>query len=141
MTCEWEQYKNSTKEEMKAAYSKIAFDHATNPRNLGDMENADGFARMTGPCGDTMQIWLKVNDGIIADAAFMTDGCGNAIASCSMVTELAKEKSLHEGQRITPRDVLAALGGLPEESEHCALLAANTLGAAITYCLIMKREP
>jgi nitrogen fixation NifU-like protein len=138
MTCEWEQYKNSTKEEMKTVYSKIAFDHATNPRNLGDMENADGFARVTGPCGDTMQIWLKVKDEIIADAAFMTDGCGNAIASCSIVTEIAKEKSVVESKRIGQQDILDALGGLPEEGEHCALLAANTLKAAIDDYL--KRE-
>ena len=65
MTCEWEQYKNSTKEEMKRVYSKIAFDYATNPRNLGDMEDADGFSRVTGPCGDTIEVWLKVNDNTI----------------------------------------------------------------------------
>ena len=141
MTCKWEHYKNSTKEEMKAVYSKIAFDHATNPRNLGDMENADGFAMVTGPCGDTMQIWLKVNDGIIADAAFMTDGCGNAIASCSMVTEMCKGKIVSEAQKLGQQDVLAALDGLPEEGEHCALLAADTLKEAIKDYLTMERKP
>jgi len=114
MTCEWEQYRDSTKEEREAVYSKIAFEYATNPKNLGDMENADGFACVTGPCGDTMQIWLKINDGSIADAAFKTNGCGNAIASCSMVTEMC-----------------TALDGLPKEGSHCALLAENTLKAAI----------
>ena len=131
MTCEWEQYKNSTKGEMKEVYSKIAFDYATNPRNLGDMENADGFACVTGPCGDTMQIWLKINDGSIADAAFKTDGCGNAIASCSMVTEMCKGKIISEAQKIGQQDILAALDGLPEEGKHCALLAENVLKAAI----------
>ena len=122
-------------------YSETTIDHAMNPRNVGDMEDADGFARMTGPCGDTMEIWIRIMNDIVTGATFMTDGCGPSIASGSMVTEMAKGKSIHEGQRITPRDVLAALGGLPEESEHCALLAANTIRAAITYCLVMKREP
>jgi len=141
MTCEWEQYKNSTKEDMKEVYSEIAFDYATNPRNLGDMEDADGFAKITGPCGDTMQIWLKINDGIITGAAFTTDGCGNAIASCSMVTELAKGKSVFESKKIGDQDILSALGGLPEEGEHCALLASNTLKAAIRDYLALQKEP
>ena len=125
----------------RKVYSDTVIDHAMNPRNVGNMQGADGFARMTGPCGDTMEIWLKVKNGTIANATFMTDGCGTSIASGSIATELAKGKSLQEGLKITPRDVLAALGGLPEESEHCALLAANTLRAVITYCLVMKREP
>jgi len=141
MTCEWEQYKDSTEEEMKAVYSKIAFDYATNPRNLGDMEDADGFGRLTGPCGDTMQIWLKVNGEIIADAAFKTDGCGNAIASCSMVTEMCKGKAVIDAQKIGQQDILAALGGLPEEGEHCALLAADTLKKAIKDYLMVERKP
>ena len=131
MTCEWEQYRDSTKEERETVYSKIALEYATNPRNLGDMENADGFACVTGPCGDTMQIWLKINDGSIADAAFKTDGCGNAIASCSMVTEMCKGKIISEAQKIGQQDILAALDGLPEEGKHCALLAENVLKAAI----------
>lgn len=125
----------------RKVYSDTVIDHAMNPRNVGNMQGADGFARMTGPCGDTMEIWLKVKNGTIANATFMTDGCGTSIASGSIATELAKGKSLQEGLKITPHDVLAALGGLPEESEHCALLAANTLRAVITYCLVMKREP
>ena len=112
-------------------YSEAVIDHAMNPRNLGYMENADGFARITGPCGDTMQIWLKINDGSIADSAFKTDGCGNAIASCSMVTEMCKGKIISEAQKIGQQDILAALDGLPEEGTHCAFLAENTLKAAI----------
>ena len=131
MTCEWEQYRDSTKEEREAVYFKTAFEYATNPRNLGDMENADGFACVTGPCGDTMQIWLKINGGSIADSAFKTDGCGNAIASCSMVTEMCKGEMISEAQKIGQQDILAALDGLPEEGTHCAFLAENTLKAAI----------
>jgi len=126
-----EQHEESTVEETKAHYSRVAFDHATNPRNMGDMESADGFARMTGQCGDTMQIWLKIDSGVVIDATFTTDGCHNAIASCSMVTELAKGKSIVESKNIEQQDILDALGGLPEEGEHCAILAAKTLKAAI----------
>ena len=130
MTCEWEQYRKSTKEEKETAYSKTAFEYATNPKNLGEIENADGFASVTGPCGDTMQIWLKMNNGSII-ASFKTDGCGNAIASCGMATEMCKGKIISEAQKIEQKDILVALDGLPEEGEHCALLAANTLKAAI----------
>jgi len=112
-----------------------------NPRNLGDMDDADGFAKVTGPCGDTMELWLKVKNGTIAHATFMTDGCGTSIASGSMVTEIAKGKSVSEARKISQQDVLSALGGLPEESEHCALLAANTLKEAMRDYIAMKKEP
>jgi nitrogen fixation NifU-like protein len=122
-------------------YSETAIDHSMNPRNVGDMEGADGFAKVTGSCGDTMEIWLRVNNGTITGATFMTDGCGTSIASGSMVTELAKRRTIPEAQRISQQDVLNALDGLPEESEHCALLAANTLKAAIRDYLAVKKEP
>jgi len=141
MTSSWEQFEELVKAEMRKVYSETAIDHAMNPRNVGDMEDADGFARVTGPCGDTMEIWLKVKNGTIANATFMTDGCGTSIASGSIVTELAKGKSVSEAQRISQQDVLNALGGLPEESEHCALLAANTLREAIKDYLAMTKEP
>ena len=122
-------------------YSKTVIDHAMNPRNLGEMQDADGFAKVAGSCGDTMEIWLKVMDGIITQTAFYTDGCGTSIASGSMVTEMAKGKSLTEAQKIGQQNVLDALGGLPDESEHCALLAANTLREALRDYIAMKREP
>ena len=122
-------------------YSKTVIDHAMNPRNLGEMADADGFAWVTGPCGDTMEIWLKVMDGIIIQASFYTDGCGTSIASGSMVTEMAKGKSITEAQKISQQNVLDALGGLPDESEHCALLAANTLSEAVRNYIVMEREP
>jgi len=122
-------------------YSETAIDHSMNPRNVGDMEDADGFAEVTGSCGDTMEIWLRVNNSTITGATFMTDGCGTSIASGSMVTELAKRRTIPEAQRISQQDILNALEGLPEESEHCALLAANALKAAIRDYLAMKKEP
>ena len=125
----------------RKVYSETVIDHSMNPRNVGNLEDADGFARVAGSCGDTMEICLKVMDGIITQATFFTDGCGTSIASGSMVTELARGKNISEAQRISEQDVLAALGGLPDESEHCALLAANTLKAAIRDYVAMKREP
>jgi nitrogen fixation NifU-like protein len=128
-------------EEMKKVYSEKTIDHFLNPRNLGEIPAFDGFGRVTGPCGDTMEIYLKVRDGKVSNASFWTDGCGTSIASGSMVTEMAKRMNIGEAQRISQHDVLAALDGLPEESEHCALLAANTLKEAIKDYLAFKKEP
>lgn len=122
-------------------YSEAVIDHAMNPRNLGTMQDADGFASVTGPCGDTMEVWLKINDNTITNINFMTDGCGTSIASGSMMAELAKDKSIGEATRISQQDILNALGGLPEESEHCALLSVNTLTTAIKDYLAMQKEP
>ncbi len=141
MTSAWEQFEELIKAEMRKIYSETAIDHSMNPRNIGGIEDADGFAKVTGSCGDTMELWLKVKNGTVADASFMTDGCGTSIASGSMVTEMAKGKSISELRKISQQDVLSALGGLPDESEHCALLAANTLKEAIRDYLAMKKEP
>ncbi len=141
MTTAWEKFEGLMKAEMRKIYSETAIDHSMNPRNVGDIENADGFAKVTGPCGDTMQIWLKVKDNTISDARFLTDGCGTTIAAGSMVTEMARGKKVAQVQKISQQDVLSALGGLPEESEHCALLAANTLKEAVKNYLDLKKEP
>jgi nitrogen fixation NifU-like protein len=141
MATAWEKFEELMKAEMRKVYSEAVIDHGMNPRNVGDMENADGFAKVTGSCGDTMQIWLKVKDNTISDIRFITDGCGTSIAAGSMVTELARGKSVSQAQRISRQDVLSALGGLPEESEHCALLAADTLKTAVRDYLALKNEP
>ena len=122
-------------------YSETVINHAMNPRNLGSMQDADGYAKITGPCGDTMEVWLKVNNNTITSINFMTDGCGTSVASGSMMTEMVKGKSISEATKTNQQDVLNVLGGLPEESQHCALLAANTLKAAIRDYTVMKREP
>jgi nitrogen fixation NifU-like protein len=124
-----------------AGYTEVVIDHAQNPRNVGSIQNADGVAMITGPCGDTMEIWLGVREDVIKEATFWTDGCGTTIAAGSMVTELAKGKTIRETVRITQKDVLDALGGLPEESQHCALLAADTLKEAVKDYLAYKNEP
>jgi nitrogen fixation NifU-like protein len=137
----FKELEQSVMEDMKKIYSEKTIDHFLKPRNLGEMSAPDGFARVTGSCGDAMEIYLKVRDDRVINASFWTDGCGCSIASGSMITEMAKQINISEAQRISQHDVLAALGGLPEESEHCALLAANTLKAAIKDYLAFKGEP
>jgi nitrogen fixation protein NifU and related proteins len=137
----FKELEQSVMEDMKNIYSEKTIDHFLNPRNLVEIPVPDGFARITGPCGDTMEICLKVRDARVINASFWTDGCGPSIASGSVVTELAKGKSVLEAQKITQQDVLNALGGLPEDNLHCALLAANTLKEAIKDYLVSKKEP
>lgn len=105
-------------------------DHAQNPRNHGPLNNFNGHARITGPCGDTMEFWVSVLDDTIERIGFTTTGCGTSHAAGSMTTCMAKGRSIKEALDIQQKDVLDALGGLPKESEHCALLASNTLKAA-----------
>jgi nitrogen fixation NifU-like protein len=118
-----------------SAFGPQAADHADHPRNLGRLPNWDGRARVTGPCGDTMEFRVQVREGRVYRCAFTTDGCGPSLASGSMATTLAQGRTVLEALAVQQRDVLAALGGLPAEVEHCALLAANTLQAACRDCL------
>jgi len=137
----FKQLEESVMDDMRASYSEKVIDFFLNPRNLGQIPGADGFGRVTGPCGDTMEVYLTVRGDRVVNASFWTDGCGPSIASGSMVTELAKGKSIAEAGKIGQQDVLHALDGLPEESVHCALLAANTLREAIKDYLSSRREP
>lgn len=137
----FKELEQSVMEDMKRVYSENTIDHFLNPRNLGEIPAPDGFGTITGPHGNTMEIYLNVRDGTVINASFWTDGCGCSIASGSMVTELAKGKSVLEAQKITQQDILDALGGLPEYDIHCALLAANTLKEAIKDYLAFKNEP
>ena len=141
MTTARDKFPEPIKVETGKAYSETVVDHAMNPRNMGNMENANGFATITGPCGDTMEIWLRVKNDRIFEATFMTDGCDTTIAAGSMTTELTKGKSVNQALWISQQDVLVALGGLPKESKHCALLATNTLMAAVKDYLTFKNEP
>jgi len=137
----FKELEESVMQDMRKAYSEEAIDHFLNPRNLGQIESPDGFGRVTGPCGDTMEIYLRVDGGRITNATFWTDGCGPSIASGSMATELIKGKSIVEAQNISQDSILNALGGLPEESQHCALLAANALKKTVRDYLAFKNEP
>ncbi len=117
---------------MWAGYSETVIDHAQNPRNVGALANADGHAVITtADCRDALEIWLRVKNDVIQEATFWTDGCAATIAALSMTTELAKGKRVIEALKITPQNILDALGGLPEGNVHNAELAANTLKAAI----------
>jgi len=137
----FKELEQSVMEDMKRIYSEKTIDHFLKPRNLGEIFAPDGFAKVTGSCGDAMEIYIKIRDDRVINASFWTDGCGCSIASGSMITEMAKQMNISDAQRIKQHDVLAALGGLPEESEHCALLAADTLKAAIKDYLSFKKEP
>ena len=113
-------------------YSQQVIDHFTNPRNQGRMENPDGVGKVGNPvCGDVMYIYIKVKDNRIEDIAWETMGCAAAIATSSMVTEMAKGKTLEEAEKITRNDVATALDGLPPIKMHCSNLAADGLKKAI----------
>ena len=113
-------------------YSEKVMDHFKNPRNMGEIPDADGIGTVGNPvCGDMMTIYIKVKDKRIADVKFKTFGCGAAIATSSMITELAKGMTLKEAVEITRRNVADALDGLPPVKMHCSNLAADALHAAI----------
>ncbi|MBW2028884.1 MAG: Fe-S cluster assembly scaffold protein NifU [Deltaproteobacteria bacterium] len=113
-------------------YSKTVMDHFKNPRNVGVIEDADGVGEVGNPlCGDMMTIYLKVKDDRIDDIKFQTFGCGAAIAVSSMLSELAKGKTLEEAKKITNKDVAEALEGLPKNKLHCSNLGADALQVAI----------
>jgi len=113
-------------------YSKKVMDHFMNPKNVGIIENPNGYGKVGNPvCGDLMEIFIKVKDDIIEDIKFKTFGCGSAIATSSMVTELAKGKNIDEALKITRNDVADELDGLPPQKMHCSNLAADALQEAI----------
>jgi nitrogen fixation NifU-like protein len=113
-------------------YSEKVMEHFRNPRNMGEIPDADGVGTVGNPvCGDMMTIYIKVKDNRLQDIKFKTFGCGSAIATSSMITELAKGKTLEEAMKITRADVADSLGGLPPVKMHCSNLAADALHAAI----------
>lgn len=113
-------------------YSDIVIDHFENPRNMGEIEAADGEAEVGNPtCGDVTKIFLKIEDGRIVDVRFKTFGCAAAIASASMTTELIKGKTLDEALKVTNELVAKELGGLPAAKLHCSVMAEEALQAAI----------
>ncbi|MCK5413969.1 MAG: Fe-S cluster assembly scaffold protein NifU [Thermoplasmata archaeon] len=113
-------------------YSKKVKDHFMNPRNMGEMEDPDGIGLVGNPvCGDVMKIFIRVEDGRITDIKFQTFGCAAAIATSSMITELAMNKTIEEAMKITRDDVAKELDGLPKVKMHCSNLAADGLRAAI----------
>ncbi|MBM3242350.1 Fe-S cluster assembly scaffold protein NifU [Candidatus Poribacteria bacterium] len=120
------------KSEFQSQYSTKVMEHFMNPQNVGQIENPSGVGDIGNPtCGDIMRLFIKVEDDIITDAKFMTFGCGAAIATSSMVTEMVKGKTIEEALEITNRTVTEALGGLPKVKMHCSVLSEQALKAAI----------
>ena len=112
-------------------YSSVVMEHMRNPRNWGKLAQSDGYARITGPCGDTMEISLSISDDVIVECRFDTDGCGATVSCGSIVTEMVSGKSVARARKIDQSAILVYCGGLPEANRHCALLAANTLLKAL----------
>ncbi|HHY90756.1 MAG TPA: Fe-S cluster assembly scaffold protein NifU [Clostridiales bacterium] len=113
-------------------YSEKVMDHFMNPRNVGEIEDADGIGEVGNPqCGDIMKIYLKINNDVIEDVKFKTFGCGSAIASSSIATEMVKGKSIHEALKLTNKAVVEALDGLPPAKIHCSVLAEQAIKAAL----------
>lgn len=116
----------------KGPYNEIVMDHFVNPRNVGEIKDADAIGEAgSAQCGDSMTLYLKIEDGIIRDAKFMTFGCGAAIASSSMMTELLKGRSVDDAQALTNGEIIKALGGLPEAKIHCSVMAEEAIRSAI----------
>jgi len=121
-------------------YSEKVMEHFMNPRNVGEIENADGVGEEGNPvCGDMMTFYIKVKDNRLDDVKFKTFGCGAAIAVSSMVSEMAKGKTLEEAMKITPRSVANELEGLPKNKFHCSNLGAQALNKAIQDYLSKKK--
>ncbi len=113
-------------------YSEKVMDHFQNPRNVGEIENADGVGTVgNAKCGDIMKIYLKIDDDVISDIKFKTFGCGAAIATSSMATELVKGKTVEEALTLTNKAVVEALDGLPAPKIHCSVLAEEAIKAAV----------
>lgn len=115
-----------------ALYTETVMDHFTHPRNVGEIPDADGVGEVgNAKCGDIMKMYLKIKDDRIEDAKFETFGCGSAIASSSMATELIKGKTIKEALAVTNKQVVDALGGLPAYKLHCSVLAEESIKAAV----------
>ncbi|WP_278244304.1 Fe-S cluster assembly scaffold protein NifU [Caldisalinibacter kiritimatiensis] len=113
-------------------YSEKVMDHFRNPRNVGEIKDADGIGEVGNPqCGDIMKMYLKIEDNVIVDVKFKTFGCGSAIASSSMATEMIKGKTIEEAMKVTNKAVTEALDGLPPVKMHCSVLAEQAIKAAL----------
>ncbi len=129
-------------EEIRRNYSPVVIEHWQHPRNIGILESPDGYAKVTGICGDSMEMYLRIKDETIKECMFQTDGCGTTIVCGSVATELAVGKSFVEALgAVSAAEILRILGGLPEDSVHCAQLAAETLRRALADYLYHKGAP
>ncbi len=127
--------------DVRSLYSEKVMEHFQNPRNVGEIENADGTGHVGNPvCGDIMELYIRVKDSTIVDAKFKTFGCGAAIATSSMVTEIVKGKTIEEALKISNRTVVDALDGLPPIKMHCSVLAEEALKSAIDDYLAKNKD-
>ena len=131
LSSNYQTHRNAVINQLRSVYSDKAIMKFLDPADQRHIDSPDGFARITGPCGDTMEIYLKINGDMIEDASFDTDGCNPSVAAGGMMAEMARGTTLSSASAYSQQDVLDALGGLPEENRHCALLAVNTLKEAI----------
>jgi len=128
-------------ESFHTQYSEKVMEHFKNPKNVGEIPNADGIGNVGNPiCGDIMRLYIKVKDNVITDAKFKTFGCGAAIATSSMITELVKGKTIEEALKVSNSAVAEALGGLPKIKMHCSVLAEEALKSAIDDYLKKKKK-
>jgi len=141
-----EEIQNQLDEQARTIYTATTIEHAYHPRNWGRMDRAHAHKTWQGPCGDIMEIYLRLDKGktdeaVIKEISFLTDGCGPSVACGSMLTTIVQGKTLAQARNVEPRDLIIALGGLPEESTHCAFLAVHTLQEAIDgwYTSVQKR--
>ena len=125
----------------QGSYSEAFMEHALHPRNAGNLEGFNGIASGTGHDGNIMEIWLRVEDDIVKNASFWTDGCGTTIACGSMVTEMIKGENIDQVLAINDEAISTSLGGLPNDGCVCAKLASDTLKAAVLNYLAFKKEP
>ncbi|MBW1783021.1 MAG: iron-sulfur cluster assembly scaffold protein [Deltaproteobacteria bacterium] len=127
-------------EETKGAYGGVAFERWLNPLYMGRVDHPDAYARVTGPCHDTMEIFLRFEQGRVAEASFQTDGCGSSAVCGSFAAEMAHGKTPDELLDVTGEAILERLGGLPKEDEHCAFLAGETLQEALHEYMVKQRD-
>jgi nitrogen fixation protein NifU and related proteins len=126
-------------EETKEAYGQVAFERWLKPLYVGVLPNPEGYGRLTGTCGDTMEIFLRFEEDWVKNATFQTDGCGSSIVCGSFAAEIAHGRTADEIAEITGEKILDILGGLPEEKRHCAVLAAETLHEALNDYMRKQR--
>ena len=132
---------NLVLEDAREVFSETVIEYAYNPRNMGELSDANGVGRVTGTCGDRVQIQICVEGGRIVESRFITDGCGTSVACGSMLTEMIEGKTIEDALMLNSDDLLRSLGGLPEEDVHCSVLAVDTLHAAIDDYTRISEQP
>ncbi len=127
-------------EKITGGLSDRVVDYGSNPRNYGSLEKPDGYAKIKGPCGDTMEMYLKISNDKVIEISYTTDGCMTSHAAGTAATVMAKGQPVRDCIRINQSSILEHLGGMPADSEHCALLAANTFHSALRDFAIGKKK-